>query len=96
MLDKVKVFGNDYAELLHGHGEFYKKHWKGVILTQVAIYGVVIVGAVGTLAVVGGANKLKDKLSKKENDLEEEVDYVKSIDDTLAEMQCNIDRVLRS
>lgn len=35
----MKDFWKDYAELCKASGQFYKKHWKGVIVLNVAIVG---------------------------------------------------------
>lgn len=35
----MKTFVKDYAQLCKDTGAFYKKHWKGAVLLNVAIVG---------------------------------------------------------
>lgn len=36
---KIKAFAKDYGELCKQTGRFYKKHWLGVVLLNVAMIG---------------------------------------------------------
>ena len=59
-------FWKDYAELCKESGEFYKKHWKGVIVMNAAI---IIAGEMAYFKRNQIKSKLKEKIRKeKENE----------------------------
>ena len=57
----MKGFFKDYVDLCRECGEFYKKHWKGVILLN----SVIIAGEFAWLYRDSIKDSLKEKFSKK-------------------------------
>ena len=57
-------FWKDYAELCKESGEFYKKHWKGVIVMNAAI---IIAGEMVYFKRNQIKSKLKEKFHKEES-----------------------------
>lgn len=46
----VRIFVRDYTDLLKHEAQFYKRHWKGTLITNVIIFGgVAAAGAVYTV-----------------------------------------------
>lgn len=43
----MKEFWNDYTELCAETFKFYGKHWKGCIVMNLALAGIMIAGSVG-------------------------------------------------
>ena len=66
MKEAFMEFANDYHELILCSKEFYKKHWKGVIVLNVAIYGAFLVGWYG-------AERLESHFYWKKRDKESEI-----------------------
>ena len=57
----MKTFVKDYVDLCRECGEFYKKHWKGVIILN----SVIIAGEFAWLYRDTIKDTIKDKFSKK-------------------------------
>jgi hypothetical protein len=59
----MKEFWSDYGDLCTQQGEFYKEHWKGMIILSVALVGV----AVGYMAIATHQDEIKEFFTKKKN-----------------------------
>lgn len=75
-MNSVKVFVKDYGNLLKHEAQFYKRHWKGTLITNVIIFGgVAAAGAVYTVNQEKKYEKQKryeEKKAKKKDDIKVE------------------------
>jgi Pyruvate/2-oxoacid:ferredoxin oxidoreductase gamma subunit len=59
----MKEFWSDYAKMCKQSGEFYKEHWKGIIILNVALAG----AFAGYMAIATHKDEIKKFFTKKKN-----------------------------
>lgn len=57
----MKEFWSDYAKMCKQSGEFYKEHWKGIIILNVALAG----AFAGYMAIATHKDEIKSSLRKR-------------------------------
>lgn len=62
-MNAVKEFCVDYKGLMDANRDFSRKHWKGIIIVNVAALAVVVLAPV----TIDAVDKLKNKIDAKRN-----------------------------
>ena len=63
-MNAINEFWVDYKDMVKETNRFYKKHWKGVIIANVAVVAI----SFTPYLVVGAVDKIKSKRNAKEVD----------------------------